>query len=113
MVAGGVLAAALLAVIAGGAVVSLTEDRMPSGPGIAPADAAPATALIDYDPQSGLVSVEELSYTVPGEPFSCDAVAEEAPAGVSQLALLLRLRARELRLQRPRLGQHGKPGRVG
>ena len=77
MVAGGVLAAALLAVIAGGAVVSLTEDRMPRGPGIAPADAAPATALIDYDPQSGLVSVEELSYTVPGEPFSCDAVAEE------------------------------------
>jgi hypothetical protein len=75
--AGGILAGALLAVIAGGAVVSLSEDRMPSGPAVAPADAAPPASLINYNPQTGLVSVEELSYTVPGEPYSCDAAPEE------------------------------------
>jgi hypothetical protein len=79
MIAGVVLAAALLAVIAGGTVVSLTEDRMPTGPAVAPADAAPAPAVIDYDPQSGRVSAEEMSYTVPGRPYRCDAAAEERP----------------------------------
>ena len=77
MIAGGILAAVLLAVMAGGAVVSLTEDRMPTGPAVAPADAAPPPALIDYNPQTGRVSAEEMSYTVPGRPYRCDAAAAE------------------------------------
>ncbi len=106
MIAGGILAAVLLAVMAGGAVVSLTEDRMPTGPAVAPADAAPPPALIDYNPQTGRVSAEEMSYTVPGRPYRCDAAAAERQPTFRSVHSCFASRARELRPHRPRLGQH-------
>jgi hypothetical protein len=75
VVAGSILAAALLAVIAGGAVVSLAQDRMPSGPAVAPPAAEAAT--VRYDPDLIRVELEEMTYSPPGEPFSCEATATE------------------------------------
>ena len=66
------LGALVLAVIAVGAVVSYSADRLPSGPPVdPPVRPAAVHTPISYDPQTRLASVKEMNFMAPAKPFAC------------------------------------------
>jgi len=75
IIVGGVL----LAIIAVGAIISLTEDRPLTGPAVAPPMPTKASLAVTYDRVSRQLSVAELSVTMPDEPFSCDVEPRSQP----------------------------------
>jgi hypothetical protein len=71
-----VVSVVLLAVIAVGAIVSITEDRPLTGPPVDPPP-PPGLAKIAYDPATRKVSFEEMHFIAPAAPFACDPGARE------------------------------------
>ena len=66
------LGALVLALIAVGAVVSFSSDRLPSGPEVdPPVQPAAVHTPINYDAQTRLASVREMHFVAPAEPFAC------------------------------------------
>jgi hypothetical protein len=62
----------LLAIIAVGAVISLTADRPLTGPAVAPPTPTETPLTVAYDSATRELSAEELQVTLPARPFSCD-----------------------------------------
>ncbi|HSU34942.1 MAG TPA: hypothetical protein VLJ88_04720 [Propionibacteriaceae bacterium] len=82
-----VLVVVVLAVIAVGAIVSFSTDRLPSGPAVAPPPAGPAPTRISYDAATRRTSIEELSYVAPAAPYVCQtAPAAQLPTFTTHLA---------------------------
>ncbi len=69
----------LLAIIAVGAIISLTADRPLTGPAVAPPDPTEAPLTVVYDSTTRRLSVQELQVTMPGKPFSCDIEPRTVP----------------------------------
>lgn len=68
-----VVGALVAAVVAVGAVASVSADRLPSGPA-SPLPTPTATApAVRYEAASRSASVAELHLVLPGAPYSCDA----------------------------------------
>ena len=74
----GVLTLALVAV---GLTVVLTEDRIRSGPALAPPSAAPPTGLL-LDPSTRALRIENVQLVLPGPPYVCADAAENDDAVV-------------------------------
>lgn len=60
----------VLAIVAIGAVVAYSADRLPSGPAVDPPAARPS-GVIAYDLQTRRATVQEMHFDAPGEPFTC------------------------------------------
>jgi hypothetical protein len=69
IIVGGVL----LAIIAVGAIISVTADRPLTGPAVPPPPPTEAPLTLTYDSVSRAVSAEELKVVLPASPFTCDA----------------------------------------
>ena len=74
-----IVAGVLLAVIAVGAIISLTADRPLTGPAVAPPPPVDAPLLLTYDAATRTVSAEELRAVLPADPFLCDDRPREVP----------------------------------
>ena len=75
----------LVAVVGLGAVARVSEDRLPSGPALAP-PAAAAAAPLTFDPATRAASVGELQVMLPGPPYTCSSRPEPfTPAFASVL----------------------------
>ena len=82
-----VLGVVVLAVIAVGAIVSFSTDRLPSGPAVAPPSVGPAPTRISYDAATRRTAIEEMSYIGPAAPYVCQtAPAAQLPTFTTQLA---------------------------
>ncbi len=64
----GVLALALVAV---GLTVVLTQDRIRTGPAVAPPSAAPPSGLL-LDASTRTLKIENVRLVLPGPPYTCD-----------------------------------------
>ena len=64
-----IVSAVLLATIAVGAIITLTADRPLTGPAVAPPTPTEAALAVTYDRVTRRLSVQELSVTMPNEPF--------------------------------------------
>jgi hypothetical protein len=82
----GVVVAAIVAVFAVvGLVVSLTDDRLPTGPAMAPP--APAEPEVSYDSLLRTARLGNVAVSMPGKPYECPgAPGEAAPIFTSGLA---------------------------
>ena len=74
-----VLAVVVLSVIAVGAIVSFSTDRLPSGPAVAPPPAGPAETRISYDDATRRTAIEEMSYIAPPAPYVCPTTPAAQP----------------------------------
>jgi hypothetical protein len=72
IIVGGVL----LAIIAVGAIISLTRDRPLTGPALAPPPPTEAPLAVSYDEATRAVAVEELEAVLPSAPFTCGSPQE-------------------------------------
>jgi hypothetical protein len=79
-----IAAVVLLSLIVVGAIVSFTADRPLTGPPIAPPPRQ-AISKTGYDPVSRKVSLEEMQFTAPNAPFSCDPQPQDRAASPSAL----------------------------
>jgi uncharacterized protein DUF2510 len=68
----------LLAIIAVGAIISLTQDRPLSGPAVPPPPRSEAALAVRYDDASRAATVEELKVVLPSAPFACGSPQELA-----------------------------------
>ena len=76
-----IIGGVLLAIIAVGAIISLTTDRPLTGPAVAPPTPTETQATVTYDQATRRLSIEELQVTMPGRPFTCD-IEPRTEAGV-------------------------------
>lgn len=72
--------AVLLALIAVGAIITLTADRPLTGPAAAPPPRSEPPLAITYDAATRAASVEELRVVLPAEPFTCDGRSRQLPS---------------------------------
>ena len=79
------LATIVLALIAVGAVVALSADRPLTGPSVDP-PAGPKTPVVVYDYMTRVATVQELTFTAPGAPYSCTSYLEPQPPVFASLA---------------------------
>lgn len=70
----------LLAIVAVGAIVSLTADRPLTGPAVAPPPPTEAPLTLTFDSASRSAAADELRAVLPGRPFFCDVGTREMPA---------------------------------
>lgn len=76
VIVGGVL----LAIIAVGAIISLTADRPLTGPAVAPPPPTEAPPAVLFDPASRAVTADELKVVLPVSPFTCDPRPRDVPS---------------------------------
>jgi hypothetical protein len=69
----------LLAIIAVGAIISLTADRPLTGPAVAPPPPTETPLAVTYNAGTRTGSVEELKVALPAAPFSCASSPTEIP----------------------------------
>ena len=74
-----VIGGVLLAIIAVGAIISLTADRPLTGPAVAPPPPTEAPLSVLFDPASRAASADELRVVLPASPFTCDVRARDVP----------------------------------
>jgi hypothetical protein len=75
VIVGGVL----LAIIAVGAIISLTADRPLTGPAVPPPAPTEPPPAVEYDPTARTYVMEELKVVLPTAPFSCDTQPRDVP----------------------------------
>ncbi len=66
-----VLGAVLVAVVAVGAVVSASAERLPSGPAVTPPSPTAARASLAWQPDDNLATIGELRVVLPAAPYAC------------------------------------------
>lgn len=74
---GAVIAAVVVVLAMVGLVVSLTTDRLPTGPALAPPP--PPAPEVSYDAMLRAARLAELSVTMPGAPYECPSSPGAAP----------------------------------
>ena len=68
----------LLAIIAVGAIISLTADRPLTGPAVAPPPPTVGPLAVAYDPVTRFASLQELKVVLPAAPFTCPTRPEKS-----------------------------------
>lgn len=72
--------AVLLALVAVGAVITLTADRPLTGPAVAPPPRTQPPLAVSYDTATRAATIEELRVVLPAEPFTCDDSPRQLPS---------------------------------
>jgi hypothetical protein len=68
----------LVAIIAVGAIISLTRDRPLTGPAVAPPPRSETPLAVSYEAATRTTTVEELQVVLPAAPFTCGSPQEVA-----------------------------------